>query len=104
LVQPLLVAFSLALALLAFATWLFGFETRKTFRGGIFWGAWRLIATSLLFFVGHQLVTAYEAFYGSTFAADAVAESFEALGFILLLIGFYQFNKAWNPKAMARAG
>jgi hypothetical protein len=103
-VEPLLATYSLALSGVAFATWFFAFETRKTFRGGIFWGAWRLIATSLPFFIAHQLVVAYEAIYGSTFAADAASESFEALGFLLLLIGFYLFYKAWNPRAMASAG
>ncbi len=34
----------------------------------------------------------------------AVAESFEALAFLFLLIGFYMFYKAWNPRAMAKAG
>ena len=103
-VEALLATYSVSLAGLALATWSFAFETRKTFRGGIFWGAWRLIATSLPLFSAHQIVVAYEAVYGITFAADAVAESFEALGYLLLLIGFYQFYKAWNPRAMASGG
>jgi hypothetical protein len=101
LVEPLLAAFSLALAGVAFATWLFAFETRKTFRGGIFWGAWRLIASALPFFAAHQLVSGYEAVYGPAFAADAFSESLEAIGFLLLLLGFYFFYKAWNPRALA---
>jgi len=103
LAESLLATYSLALAGLAFATWLFAFETRKTFRGGIFWNAWRLIATSLAFFIVNQLVTAYEAIYGFAVEADAVAEGFEAMGFLLLLSGLYLFYKAWNPKAMAKA-
>jgi hypothetical protein len=103
-VQPLLAAYSLTLAGVAFATWSFAFETRKTFKGGIFWGAWRLIATSLPFFGANQLVGAYEAVYGSTSAGDAFAESLEALGFLLLLLGFYFFYKAWNPRSLASPG
>jgi hypothetical protein len=98
--EPLLTAFTFSLAGLEFATWFFAFETRKTFQGGIFWNAWRLIATSLLFFVAQQATTAYEALYGATDLLDAVAESFEAAGVLLLLVGFYQFYKAWNPRAM----
>jgi hypothetical protein len=102
--EPLLAAYAAVIAIMSFATWLFGFETRKTFRGGIFWGAWRLIATSLLFFMANQLVDFYEAVYGSSGAADALAESFEALATILILTGFYLFYKAWNPRALAKAG
>lgn len=91
----------MALAAISFATWLFAFEIRKTFKGGIFWNAWRFIASPLLLYMANQLVVAYEAIYGSTFAADAVAESFEALATLLLLIGFYLFYKAWNPRTKA---
>ena len=100
-VEALLATYCLALAGLAFATWSFAFETRKTFRGGIFWNAWRLIASSLPCFILFELVEAYEAFYGSTSTIDAVAQSFEALAFAVLLLGFYLFYKAWNPRAMA---
>ncbi len=103
-VAPLLAAYSAAISGMALATWFFAFETRKTFRGGIFWSAWRFIATSMLFFMANQLVDFYEALSGSSFVADAVAESFEALATILLLLGFYLFYKAWNPRAMANAG
>jgi hypothetical protein len=95
--EALLALYSISLAGVAFATWFFAFEIRKTFRGGIFWNAWRVISASLLFFMANQLVVAYEAVYGSTFAADAVAESFDALAALLLLVGFYLFYKAWNP-------
>jgi hypothetical protein len=100
-VAPLLATYSLVLATTLFATWLFAFEIRKTFKGGIFWNAWRFIATPMLLFMANQLVVAFEAIYGSTFVADAVAESFEALGAILLLVGFYLFYKAWNPRVKA---
>ncbi len=103
-VEPLLATYSAAIAGMALATWFFGFETRKTFKGGIFWRAWQLIATSLLFFMANQIVDFYEAIYGSSSGGDAVAESFEALTTIFLLVGFYLFYKAWNPRAMATAG
>ncbi len=103
-VEALLATYCLALAGLAFATWSFAFETRKTFRGGIFWGAWRIIGTALPFFILYQLVEAYEAVNGSTSTIDAIAQSFEALAFALLLLGFYLFYKAWNPRAMAGEG
>jgi hypothetical protein len=101
LVEPLLATYSAVIAGMSLATWFFAFETRKTFRGGIFWGAWRIIATSLLFFMANQLADFYEAVWGSSSAGDAVAESFEALATIFLLVGFYRFYKAWNPSAMA---
>jgi hypothetical protein len=50
------------------------------------------------------LFIAYEAVYGSTFVADAISQSFDALGSIVLLTGIYMFYRAWNPRAMARAG
>ena len=100
----MLATYSVALSGILFAAWFFAFETRKTFKGGIFWDAWRFIATSVLFFMANQVVVVYEAVDGSTFAADAVAESFEALATLVLLIGFYLFYKAWNPRAMASAG
>lgn len=100
-VEPLLAIYSTFIAGMSLATWFFAFETRKTFRGGIFWSSWRLIATSLLFFMANQMVDFYEAVYGSSFAADALSESFEALATTLILIGFYLFYRAWNPRAMA---
>lgn len=103
-VEPYLAVYSAVISGMAFAIWFFAFETRKTFKGGIFWGAWRIIATSLLFFMANQLVDFYEAVYGSSFAGDAVAEGFEALATILLLVGFYLFYRAWNPRALASAG
>ena len=103
-VEPLLAIYSAVIAGMSLATWFFAFETRKTFRGGIFWGAWRLIATSLLFFMANQMTDFYEAIYGSSFAADAIGESLEALATILILLGFYLFYKAWNPRAMASPG
>ena len=103
-VEPLLATYSTVLAGMSLAAWMFAFETRKTFRGGIFWGAWRILATSVFFFMTNQVVVVYEAIYGSTFAADAVAESFEALATLCIFLGFYLFYKAWNPRAMAKAG
>ncbi|HUI00330.1 MAG TPA: hypothetical protein VLX56_01725 [Nitrososphaerales archaeon] len=102
--EPLLTAFTLTLAGLEFATWFFAYETRKTFKGGIFWNAWRLIASSLPMFMVDQLVLTYEAVYGSTFLVNAIGESFQAAGTLLLLVGFYQFYRAWNPSAMKRGG
>jgi hypothetical protein len=103
-VEALLAAYSVVLGGMFFATWLLMFEIRKTFRGGIFWRAWRLIATSVLFFMASELAIAYEAVYGSTFAVDATSQSFNALGSIFLLTGVYMFYRAWNPKAMAKTG
>lgn len=102
--EVLLATYSFVLTGVAFATWVFAWETRKTFKGGIFWNAWRIIATSLLPFMAHQMVMAYEAVYGSTVAAETVGESVEALGFFLILIGFFLFYKAWNPRVSASAG
>jgi hypothetical protein len=103
-VAPLLATYSAVLVVMSFAAWLFAFETRKTFRGGIFWNAWRIIASSVIFLMANQVVAVYEAINGDTFAADAVAQSFAALATLLLLLGFYLFYKAWNPKAMASSG
>jgi hypothetical protein len=98
-VEPLLATYGLALSGLSFAAWIFAFETRKTFKGGIFWNAWRIIASSVLFFMANQLVLVYGAVYGSSFVISAIAESLEALATTILLIGFYLFYKAWNPRA-----
>jgi hypothetical protein len=98
-VEALLATYGLALSGLSFAAWIFAFETRKTFKGGIFWNAWRIIATSLLFFMANQLVLVYQAVYGSSFAISATGETLEALATVILLLGFYLFYKAWNPKA-----
>jgi hypothetical protein len=103
-VEPLLATFGLALAGLSFASWIFAFETRKTFKGGIFWNAWRIIASSVLFFMASQLVLVYQAVNGSSFAISAIMESLEALATIILLLGFYLFYKAWNPRAPPSKG
>ena len=100
-VEPLLAVFSLALSGMAFAAWFFGFEIRKTFKGGIFWGAWRLVATAFLFNVAHELVMAYAAVVGASFATDAISDSFEAIATLMFLSGIYLFYKAWNPKVHA---
>lgn len=97
--EALLATYGLALTGLSFAAWLFAFETRKTFKGGIFWNAWRIIASSVLFFMANQLVLVYQAVYGSSFAISATAESLEALATSILLVGFFLFYKAWNPRA-----
>lgn len=57
-IAPLLATYSLVLAAISFATWLFAFEIRKTFKGGIFWNAWRFIVSPLLLFMANQLVVA----------------------------------------------
>lgn len=101
--EPLLAAFSFALAGLEFATWFFAFETRKTFRGGIFWNAWRMIASALLFFICDQLFMMYGAAMGETDVLAAIGESFEAAGTLMLLVGFYLFYRAWNPSALGKA-
>ncbi len=103
-VQGPLAAYSLALVGISFATWFFAFETRKTFRGGIFWDAWRFIATSLLFFAAEEVTDFYQAVYGASDMAAAIDESFVALGSIMLLVGFYLFYMAWNPKKPAASG
>ena len=103
-VEPLLATYSAVIAGMALATWLFAYETRKTFKGGIFWQAWKIIATSLLFFMANQVVDFYEAIYGFTPKGDAFAEAFQAAATIMLLIGFYLFYKAWNPRMMASPG
>lgn len=100
--EPLLTAFSLALAGLEFATWMFAFETRKTFRGGIFWNAWRIIASALLFLMCDQLVVMYGAATSESDILAAIGESFEAAGAILLLVGFYLFYRAWNPSGLQK--
>ena len=96
--QGLLAAYSLALTGILFATWFFAFETRKTFRGGIFWNAWRTIATSLIFLGADEIVAFYQAIYGPSDLGIVLGESLTALGSLLLLVGFYLFYKAWNPK------
>ena len=101
--QGLLAAYSLALFGISVATWFFAFETRKTFKGGIFWNGWRFIATSLLLLGANQIVVLYEAIFGFSDLSAAVDESFVAGGALMLLAGFYLFYKAWNPKAL-RAG
>ncbi|HYW82452.1 MAG TPA: hypothetical protein VFB30_04305 [Spirochaetia bacterium] len=101
--QGLLAAYSLALFGISIATWLFAFETRKTFKGGIFWNGWRFIATSLLLLGANQIVVLFEAIYGFSDTSAAVDESFVAAGALMLLAGFYLFYKAWNPRAL-RAG
>ena len=100
-IEPLLAVFSLALAGLEFATWSFAFETRKTFKGGIFFSSWALIGTSLLFLLADQLSTLYQAVMGESELVGDVGESFEAIAVILLLLGFYMFYRAWNPQGMA---
>jgi len=103
-VEPLLATFGLALSGLSFAAWLFAFETRKTFKGGIFWNAWRIIASSVLFFMVNQVVIIYQAVYGTSFLTSAVADSFEATATVVLLLGFYLFYKAWNPRTPPAKG
>jgi len=102
--QGLLAVYSLALFGISLATWFFAFETRKTFRGGIFWNGWRFIATSLLLLGANQIVVFFEAVYGFSDASAAVAESFVAAGALMLLAGFYLFYKAWNPRALRAGG
>ena len=102
--EPLLATYGLALSGLSFAAWIFAFETRKTFKGGIFWNAWRIIASSVLFFTANQLVLVYGAVYGTSFTVSAVSESLEALATAFLLTGFYLFYKAWNPRAPPAKG
>lgn len=102
--QTLLAVYAFVLSGVALATWLFAFETRKTFRGGIFWSAWRIIATSIIFLMANQIVTFYEAIYGFTDLSYAVDESFVALSALLLLAGFYLFYKAWNPNPPSTQG
>jgi hypothetical protein len=102
-VQGPLAVYSLALFGISIATWLFAFETRKTFRGGIFWKGWRFIASSLLLLGANQIVVLYEAIYGFSDLSAAVDESFVAAGALMLLAGFYLFYTAWNPRAL-RAG
>ena len=103
-VQGPLAAYSLALFGISIATWFFGFETRKTFKGGIFWNGWRFIATSLLLLGANQIVVFFEAVYGFSDLGAAVAESFVAAGALMLLVGFYLFYKAWNPRALRAGG
>ena len=103
-VQGPLAAYSLALFGISIATWFFAFETRKTFKGGIFWNGWRFIATSLLLLGANQIVVLYEAIYGFSDLSAAVDESFVAGGALMLLVGFYLFYKAWNPRALRAGG
>ncbi len=103
-VQGLLAAYSLGISGISFAAWFFAFETRKTFKGGIFWSGWRFIATSLPCFGANAIVVFYEGIYGFSDASAAVDESFVALGSLLLLVGFYLFYKAWNPTAPTASG
>ncbi len=99
-----LVTYSSLLAGLALLTWLISFRIRKTFRGGVFWDAWRVITASPPFFMVHHMVLAYQAAYGFSFLIGVISDSFEGIALILLLLGFYLFYKAWNPKALAGGG
>ena len=51
-----------------------------------------------------QLVLVYQAVYGSSFAITSIMESPDALATIILLLGFYLFFKAWNPRAPPSKG
>ena len=102
--ETLLATYAIALTGLSFAAWLFAYRTRKTFKGGIFWNAWRIIASSVLFFTANQLLLIYQAVYGSSFATSATSESLNALATILLLLGFFLFYKAWNPRTPSSKG
>jgi hypothetical protein len=103
-VEALHAIYGIVLSGMLFATWFYAFQIRKSFRGGIFWNAWRVIATSPLFFMASQLVGVYESIYGSTFAVDAIVESLLVVAVLLTLLGFYLFYKGWNPKIATSGG
>jgi len=98
--DALLASYSITISGAFLAAWFFAFETRKTFKGGIFWNAWRIITYSVVFFAAYQLVVLYGALNGPSFSSEVMSVTLEGLATALLLVGFFLFYKAWNPRAL----
>jgi hypothetical protein len=73
------------------------FTLRKTFEGGIFEGAWRVVGFSPLFYAAGQAIElAALAFFDDTII-ETLAGVLEVTFILVLVYGLYRFASAWRP-------
>ena len=75
---------------------LIAFSLRRTFEGGIFERAWRVIAIAPIVYALAQAVELVEATYGETPFIGSLASVVEVVFLVMLVSGFFMFASAWG--------
>lgn len=92
----LLATFSAVQLVFASGAAAIAFGLRKTFEGGVFEKAWRVIAISPIPYSLAQAIELVQATFGKSQAFGVLASVFEVAFLIILFSGFFMFASAWG--------
>jgi hypothetical protein len=92
----LLATFSVTQLVLTLGAALIAFNLRKTFEGGIFERAWRVIEIAPIVYALAQVVELVEATYVETPVTASLASVVEVVFLVILVSGFFMFASAWG--------
>ena len=91
-----LATFSAVQLVLALGAAVIAFSLRKTFEGGIFEKAWRIIGYAPIVYGVGQAIQLVEAELGETQTIGSLASVVEVAFLVLLVSGFFMFASAWR--------
>ena len=91
-----LATFSAVQLVLALGAAVIAFSLRKTFEGGIFESAWRVIGYAPIVYGVGQAIQLVEAALGETPTIRSLASVVEVAFLVLLVSGFFMFASAWR--------
>ena len=74
------------------------FSLRKTFEGGIFERAWRVIAAAPILYALGQAIELVQATQRESAAFESIASAVEVAFLVILFSGFFMFASAWGAR------
>jgi len=99
-----LATFSVVQLVLSLGAAVIAFGLRKTFEGGIFEKAWRVIAVAPVVYGVGQAVILAEAIVQETATLEPLGSAIEVVFLVILVTGLFMFASAWSRKPREGGG
>src|SRR6266849_4675190 len=94
--DAILATFSAVQLVLSLGAALIAFSLRKTFEGGVFERAWRVIGIGPVVYGAGQAIQLVVAMSQVPEATESLGSAVEVIFLIILLSGFFMFASAWS--------
>jgi hypothetical protein len=96
--DAVLATFSVIQLVLSLGAAVIAFGLRKTFEGGIFEKAWRVIAIAPIIYGAGQAIAVIEAIFQETATLEPLGSVVQVVFLVTLVIGLFMFASAWSSK------
>ncbi len=97
-VDVVLATFSVTQLVLSLGAALIAFSLRRTFQGGIFERAWRIIAIAPTIYAVGQAIRLAEAIFQESTTMESLGSLVQVVFLVVLVTGLFTFATAWSRK------